>query len=125
MRRAAFVTGLVAASLLLVACSQTENQPWFYQKEGFPETRAELYRQYGVPDAIRVEGTDRWLRYDHAESKGMALGARYYGLGLRIARSQSQADRLWVRVAQDDRITEVEPAVNTDDLRYRLWPFGD
>lgn len=55
----------------------------------------------------------------------MTLGARYYLIGLVLSRSQSQADRLWVRGAPDERITAVEPAVNSDSLRYRLWPFGD
>jgi hypothetical protein len=54
----------------------------------------------------------------------MTLGARYYGLGLVVSRYRTQADRLWVRVAPDDRITAVEPAVNSDKLSYRLWPFG-
>lgn len=124
MRRAAFTAGSLAALWWLAACSQAEDQSWFYQ-EPFSENRAELYRQYGPPDAIRVEGDDRWLRYDHAKAKGMTLGARYYLIGLVFSRSQSQADRLWVRVAPDERITAVEPEVNSDDLRYRLWPFGD
>jgi len=124
MTGTAVTTGVLAAALLLAACSQGQNGDWRYQ-EDFPKTRAELYRQYGVPDAIRVQGEERLLRYDHAEDKGMTLGARYYALGLVIGRSQSQADRLWVRVDADDRITSVEPAVNSDKLRYRLWPFGD
>lgn len=124
MRRATVTVATIAAALSLAACSQRETENWFY-KEPFPATRAELYRQYGVPDAIQVEGDTRWLRYDHAKAKGMTLGARYWGLGAILGRSQSQADRLWVRVASDDQITAVEPAVNSDDLRYRLWPFGD
>lgn len=124
MSRATVRAGMIAAAVLLAACSQSENESWFY-KQPFPSTRAELYRQYGVPDAIRVEGDSRWLRYDHAKAKGMTLGARYWGIGFILGRSQSQADRLWVQVAADDRITAVEPAVNSDDLRYRLWPFGN
>ena len=72
-----------------------------------------------------MEGDNRWLRYDRAKAKGMTLGARYYGLGLALSRSQSQADRLWIRVAPDERITAVQPAVASDTLGYRLWPFGD
>ena len=125
MRRAALTTALLAAAWLLAACSQGQDQVWFGDEEPFPTTKADLYRQHGVPDAIRVKGEDRWLRYDHAESKGMTLGARYFALGLVIGRRQSQADRLWVRLAPDDRITAVERAVNSGDLEYRLWPFGD
>jgi hypothetical protein len=114
---------VVGATLLLVACQQGQKERWF-DPEPFPETRAELYRQYGPPDAIRREGDVRWLRYDHVEGKGMTFGARYYGLGLVMSRYQNQADRLWVQVAPDDRITAVEPDVGSDRLRYRLWPFG-
>jgi hypothetical protein len=32
---------------------------------------------------------------------------------------------LWVRLAPDDRVTAVEPVGHSDDLRYRLRPFGD
>jgi hypothetical protein len=113
----------VGAALLLGACQQGQQQAWI-DKQPFPETQAELYRQFGTPDAIRREGDVRWLRYDYGEGKGMALGARYYGLGLILSRYETQADRLWVRVDSNDRITAVEPAVNTDELRYRLWPFG-
>jgi hypothetical protein len=114
----------LGAALFLGACQQGQEQEWIDQQQ-FPATRADLYRQYGPPDAIRREGDVRWLRYDHGEGKGMAFGARYYGLGLVMSRYQTQADRLWVRVGPDEQITAVEPAVNTDDLRYRLWPFGD
>jgi hypothetical protein len=124
MSRALLASGMLVLAALLSACSQTREQSSFDQGQ-LPSTRAELYRQYGVPDAIRIEGEDRWLRYDHAAGKGMTLGARYWGLGLVIGRSQSQADRLWVRVAPDDRITAVEPMVASDELHYRLWPFGD
>lgn len=123
MRRAAVAASLVAA-LVLGACAQRQTEAWL-PPDDVPATRAELYDRFGVPDAVRVDGEDRWLRYDHAEAKGMTFGARYYALGLVIGRSQSQADRLWVRVAPDDRITAVEPVVYSDDLRYRLWPFGD
>lgn len=123
MRRAVLAVPLLAG-LVLVACAQSQNHGWI-EPDTVPATRAELYSRYGVPDAIRVEGDDRWLRYDHAEAKGMTFGARYYGLGLVIGRSQSQADRLWVRVDPEDRITAVEPVVYSDDLRYRLWPFGE
>jgi hypothetical protein len=123
MKRVAIAVSLVAG-LLLGGCTQSQNQVWIPPDE-VPGTRAELYRQYGVPDAIRVDGEDRWLRYDHAEAKGMKLGARYYGLGLVVGRSHAQADRLWIKVAPDDRITAVEPIVYSDDLAYRLWPFGD
>jgi hypothetical protein len=54
----------------------------------------------------------------------MTFGARYYGLGLVLSGYHTQADRLWVRVAPDERITAVEPDVGTDKLRYRLWPLG-
>jgi hypothetical protein len=124
MRRVALLVGALGAGFLLGGCAQSQQQSWMY-REPFPENRAELYRQYGPPDAIRVEVEDRWLRYDHSERKGMTLGARYYLLGLVIGRSQSAADRLWVKVAPDERITEVDPAVNTDQLHYRFWPFGD
>lgn len=113
----------LGAALLLCACQQGQKERWV-DPDPFPATQAELYRQYGPPDAIRREGNDRWLRYDHAEGKGMTLGARYYGLGLIMSRHHTQADRLWVRVSADDRITAVEPDVGTDRLRYRLWPFG-
>lgn len=113
----------LSAVLVLASCAQGQDQRWIDQQP-FPETRAELYRQFGTPDAIRREGDIRWLRYDHGEGKGMTLGARYYGLGLVLSRYQSQADRVWVRVDADDRITAVETAVNSDKLRYRLWPFG-
>ena len=113
----------LGAALLLAVCQQGEEQRWI-DPEPFPETRADLYRQYGPPDAIRREGDIRWLRYDHGEGKGMTFGARYYGLGLVLSRYHTQADRLWVRVAPDERITAVEPDVGTDKLRYRLWPFG-
>lgn len=124
MKSAAKTTAALALGLLLAACAQGETQSWFY-KEPFPTTRAELYQQHGIPDAIRIEGDSRWLRYDRTKSKGMTLGARYYLLGLVFGRSQSQGDRLWVKVDSNDQITAVEPAVNSDDLRYRLWPFGD
>jgi hypothetical protein len=124
MSRATWTIGTLAAGLLLAACAQGETSSWIYQ-EPFPTTRAELYRQYGIPDAIRVEGDDRWLRYDSARAKGMTLGARYYLIGLVFGRSQSQGDRVWVQVASDDRITAVEPDRNSDDPHYRLWPFGD
>jgi hypothetical protein len=114
---------ILGAALLLGACQQGQQERWV-DAEPFPETRADLYRQYGPPDAIRREGDIRWLRYDHGEGKGMTLGARYYGLGLVMSRYHAQADRLWVEVAPDDRITAVEPEVGTDRLRYRLWPFG-
>lgn len=61
MSRAAFAVGTLVAGLLLAACSQTEDPSWFY-KEPFPANRADLYRQYGPPDTIRVEGDNRWLR---------------------------------------------------------------
>jgi hypothetical protein len=124
MRYTVRVIGLLAAAWLLTACAQSETQRW-YGDEDLPRTKAELYRQIGVPDAIRVQGDDRWLRYDSQKAKGMALGARYYGLGLLIGRGQSQADRLWIRLDPDDRVTALEPALNSDDLRYRLWPFGE
>jgi hypothetical protein len=114
---------VLGAAFLLGACQQGQEQRWI-DPQPFPETRADLYRQYGPPNAIRREGDIRWLRYDHRAGKGMTFGARYYGLGLVMSRYQTQVDRLWVRVAPDDRITAVEPAVNTDELRYRLWPFG-
>lgn len=113
----------VGAMLLLGACQQGQQQAWIGQ-QALPETQADLYRQFGTPDAIRREGDVRWLRYDHSEGEGMTLGARYYGLGLILSRYGTQADRLWVRVDSDNRVTAVEPAVNTDELRYRLWPFG-
>jgi hypothetical protein len=124
MSRATWTIGALAAGLLLAGCQQGQTSSWIY-KEPFPTTRAELYQKYGIPDAIRVEGADRWLRYDSAEAKGMTLGARYYGVGLVMGRSQSQGDRVWVRVDPDGRITAVEPNKNSDNLHYRLWPFGD
>jgi hypothetical protein len=113
----------LGAALFLGACQQGQNQAWI-DPQPFPETQADLYRQFGTPDAIRREGDVRWLRYDYGEGEGMTLGFRYYGLGLILSRYETQADRLWVRVDSDNRITAVEPAVNTDKLRYRLWPFG-
>lgn len=124
MSRATWAIGALAAGLLLAGCQQSQTSSWIGD-DSLPSTRAELYQQYGIPDAIRVEGNDRWLRYDSSEAKGMRLGARYYGVGLLIGRSRSQGDRVWVRVDQDDRITAVEPEKNSDDLHYRLWPFGD
>ena len=124
MTRRAAAVGLLAAAWLLTACSQSQTSQW-YGDETLPATKAELYRQIGVPDAIRVQGTDRWLRYDSEKAKGMTLGARYYGLGLLIGRGQSQADRVWFRIDPEDRITGVEPQRNSDQLEYRLWPFGD
>jgi hypothetical protein len=113
----------LGGALLLGACQQGQQQAWIDQQP-FPETQADLYRQFGTPDAIRRQGDVRWLRYDYSEDDGMTFGARYYGLGLVLSRYGTQADRLWVRVDSDNRITAVEPAVNTDKLRYRLWPFG-
>lgn len=113
----------LSAVLVLASCAQGQDQRWI-DEQPFPETRADLYRQFGTPDAIRREGDSRWLRYDHGEGKGMTLGARYYGLGLILSRYQTQDDRVWVRVDAGDRITAVETAVNSDKLRYRLWPFG-
>jgi hypothetical protein len=123
MTRTACVMALGAA-LLASACQQGQQQTWI-DEQPFPETQADLYRQFGTPDAIRREGDVRWLRYDYSEGEGMTFGARYYGLGLVLSRYGTQADRLWVRVDQDNRITGVETSVNTDGLRYRLWPFGD
>ena len=60
-----------------------------------------------MPDAIRVQGADRWLRYNSEQAKGMTLGARYYGLGLVMGRGQSYGDRLWVRIDPEDRVTAV------------------
>jgi hypothetical protein len=113
----------LGGALLLGACQQGQQQAWIDQQP-FPETQADLYRQFGTPDAIRRQGDVRWLRYDYSEGDGMTFGVRYYGLGLVLSRYGTQADRLWVRVDSDNRITAVEPAVNTDKLRYRLWPFG-
>jgi hypothetical protein len=124
MTRRTASAGLLAAAWLLTACSQSQTAQW-YGDQALPATKAELYRQIGVPDAIRVQGTDRWLRYDSQKAKGMTLGARYYGLGLLIGRGQSQADRVWIRLDPEDRVTAVEPALNSDQLEYRLWPFGD
>ena len=123
MKRSTLTIGLLAA-WLLAACAQSQTERW-PGDHVLPQTRAELYQQYGVPDAIRVQGEDRWLRYDHVEAKGMTLGARYYALGFIIGRSQSYGDHLLVRVNPDDRITAVQPDVNSDQLRYRPWPFGD
>ena len=124
MRGNARVLGLLAAGWLLAACAQSQTEPW-HGDEDLPATKAELYRQIGVPDAIRVQGADRWLRYDSEQAKGMTLGARYYGLGFVMGRGQSYGDRLWVRIDPEDRVTAVAPALNSDQLEYRLWPFGD
>ena len=124
MRERARVLGLLATAWLLAACAQSETEQW-HGDQDLPPTKAELYRQIGVPDAIRVEGDDRWLRYDSEQAKGMTLGARYYGLGLVMGRGQSYGDRLWIRIDPDDRVTAVQPAMNSDELEYRLWPFGD
>lgn len=113
----------IGAMLALAGCQQGQEQRWI-EPDSVPETRADLYRQYGPPDSIWREGDSRWLGYNYEEGKGMKLGARYYGLGLVFSRYQTQADRLWIKVGPDDRITDVEPAVNSDKLRYRLWPFG-
>lgn len=121
--RLGYVIGL-GAVLVLASCQQSQNQSWIGDKQDFPTTKAELYRQYGTPDAIRRDGESQRLRYDYGEGKGMKFGARYQGLGLVISRFQTQADRVWVGVAPDGTITSVEPEVNTDKLRYRLWPFG-
>jgi hypothetical protein len=123
MRRTVRAVGL-GAVLALAACAQGQDQSWI-DEEPFPQTQAELYQKYGTPDVIRRDGDVRRLRYDYGEGKGMTLGARYYGLGLILSRYHSQADRVWVLVDQDNRITGVETSVNTDDLRYQLWPFGD
>lgn len=114
----------LGAVLVLASCQQGQDQSWLGDKQTFPTTKAELYRQYGTPDAIRRDGDDQRLRYDYGEGKGMKFGARYRGLGLVFARYQTQADRVWVVVAPDGSITSVEPEVNTHNLRYRLWPFG-
>ena len=124
MKGTSRVLGLLAAAWLLSACAQSQTEQW-HGDETLPATKAELYRQIGVPDAIRVQGEDRWLRYDSEQAKGMTLGARYYGLGLVMGRGQSYGDRLWIRIDPDDRVTAVEPALNSDELEYRLWPFGD
>ena len=124
MKGTAPVLGLLAAAWLLSACAQSETEQW-HGDQTLPATKAELYRQIGVPDAIRVQGEDRWLRYNSKQAKGMTLGARYYGLGLVMGRRQSYGDRLWIRIDPDDRVTAVEPALNSDELEYRLWPFGD
>ena len=124
MRYTAHVMSLLATAWLMTACAQSETQRWHGDGD-LPQTKAELYRQIGVPDAIRVQGDDRWLRYDSQKAKGMTLGARYYALGLLIGRGQSQADRLWIRLDPDDRVTAIDPEPNSDNLRYRLWPFGD
>jgi hypothetical protein len=121
---AGVIATALAAAWLLTACAQSQTGRWHGDQE-LPQTKAELYRQIGVPDAIRVQGSDRWLRYDFKEAKGMTLGARYYGLGLVMGRDHSYADRLWVRLDSNDRVIAVEPAVNSDRLEYRLWPFGD
>jgi hypothetical protein len=114
----------LAAVSVLSGCAQSQNGQWYGEQEP-PQTKADLYRQIGVPDAIRVQGQDRLLRYDSRKAKGMTLGARYYGLGLVMRRGRSAADRLWVRLDQNDRIAAVEPGLNSDQLEYRLWPFGD
>lgn len=124
MSRATAATLIIATALLLTACAQGQTERWLGD-DAIPETKAELYRQFGVPDGIRVQGDDRWLRYDFNKAAGMRLGARYYGFGLVMGRSQSYGDRLWVRVDSNDRVTAVDPAVNSDKLEYRLWPFGD
>lgn len=118
------IAAVLATVPLLGACAQSQNGQWYGERE-MPQTKADLYRQIGVPDAIRVQGEDRLLRYDSRKAKGMTLGARYYGLGLVMSRAQAADDRLWVRLDQNDRVTSVEPAVNSDKLEYRLWPFGD
>lgn len=118
------IAAALAAASLLSACAQSQNGQWFGDQE-LPQTKADLYRQIGVPDAIRVQGNERFLRYDSRKAKGMTFGARYYGLGLVMSRGSSASDRLWVRLDQNDRVTAVEPGLNSDQLRYRLWPFGD
>jgi hypothetical protein len=124
MKGTARVLGLLAAAWLLSACAQSQTEQWHGDRT-LPATKAELYRQIGVPAAIRVQGKDRWLRYDSKQAKGMTLGARYYGLGLVMERRQSYGDRLWIRIDPDDRVTAVAPELNSDELEYRLWPFGD
>lgn len=114
----------LATVSFLGACAQSQHGQWHGEQET-PKTKADLYRQIGVPDAIRVEGQDRLLRYDSRKAKGMTLGARYYSLGLVMSRAGSAADRLWVRLDQNDRVASFEPARNSDRLEYRLWPFGD
>jgi hypothetical protein len=113
----------------LVACLQAgcltgTNDVWI-DREPRPETRAELYRRFGPPDAIRRKGEDVYLRYDYFEDKGMMLGARYFGLGLVLERNGRALDRVWVRVAPDGRVRSFAAERGTPDLGYRLWPFGD
>ena len=83
MTRTACAVALGAA-LLLGACQQGQTERWV-DPEPFPETRADLYRQYGPPDAIRREGDSRWLRYDHAEGKAGTIRRRI-GSGSRSRR---------------------------------------
>ena len=106
-------------------CTTMHTGIWAYG-EPLPETKVELFDQFGLPDAIRsMQGSpDRWLRYDYSRTKGMTLGARYQGLGLLFIRQRRAIDNLWVRVGPDGRVLDWNPGRSSPDLRYRLWPFG-
>ena len=112
--------------LAISGCTTMHTGIWAY-REPLPTTKAELFDQFGLPDAIRsVPGSsDRWLRYDYSRTKGMTLGARYQALGLILERRHRSVDNVWVRIGPDGGVLEWLPGRSTPELRYRLWPFGD
>jgi len=119
------ITALLLA-LAVSGCTTVHSGIWAYG-EPLPDTKVELFDEFGLPDAIRREqgSPDRWLRYDYSRSKGMTFGARYMALGMLISRQHQANDNVWVRVGPDGRVLEWIPGRSSPDLRYRLWPFGD
>ena len=123
MRRGSVAVLLVVACTGL-GCFQARHRLWFGDQAS-PATRAELYERFGPPEAIARDGDERIFRYDSARTKGQTLGASYWGIRVVISRKHRVSDRIWVRVAADDRVVSVQRAPYTEDFGYRLWPFGD
>ncbi len=126
MRRVApWLAALLA--LLASGCLTGRNDTWIGGAPA-PATRDELYRLYGPPDGIRRDAGRLWLRYDSGVTKGMTLGARLppalLGAGFVLSRTRTVGDRVWVEVAPDGRIVNVEALQGSSGLGHRLWPFG-
>ena len=91
------------------------------------QTKAAVYKQYGVPDDVFVMADgSRLLVYNHDATRGTSYGADSGVFPvLHLSHLHTATDTNWVTVDREGRVTNSGRLLSSHLAHFRLWPFGE